>query len=239
VVFDIISILKMKILSLNIWNGGILADEVKSFLLSKKPDIDVLCLQETEEPSALIIADFAHDFTIRENRRKQGEYRYDLTMLVRNTISIDSYGVLLDTDTDAGCAQWMTLKKDGRIYFVANVHGVPHPGDKFDTSERLNASNILIQEGEKHEGIKIFMGDFNLNEHSESVALFERNGYRNLIKEYNIETTRNHHCWDRYDRNRPQLHSDYAFVSPQASIKHFEVFPDIVSDHQPLFLEVV
>jgi endonuclease/exonuclease/phosphatase family metal-dependent hydrolase len=128
--------------------------------------------------------------------------------------------------------------RDGeRRYFICNVHGLPKPGDKLDTPERLLASESLIAEGKRHEGSKMFMGDFNLNEHSESVRMFEQRGYKNLINEYAIETTRNHYCWDAHGGNK-QLYSDYAFVSSESTVKHFEVLPDIVSDHQPLLLEV-
>ncbi|MEK7138023.1 MAG: endonuclease/exonuclease/phosphatase family protein [Patescibacteria group bacterium] len=86
------------------------------------------------------------------------------------------------------------------------------------------------RESTKH----ILVGDFNLHPQAESIKIFEKS-LRNLIKEYNIPTTRNSNYKDmeRYE----DYIADYCFVSSDVKVESFKVLPDIVSDHQPLYLE--
>jgi endonuclease/exonuclease/phosphatase family metal-dependent hydrolase len=89
----------------------------------------------------------------------------------------------------------------------------------------------------KTDGEKIIGGDFNLNKNTESVKMFEKNGYRNLIEEFGIEVTRNHLIWDLYPENI-QFWADYLFVSPEVKVKSFEVPKNEVSDHLPQVLVI-
>jgi endonuclease/exonuclease/phosphatase family metal-dependent hydrolase len=67
--------------------------------------------------------------------------------------------------------------------------------------------------------------------------MFEENGYRDLIKEYKISTTRNRLAWEMYPDNK-QLFSDYVFLSPGITINNFSVPDNEISDHLPMILEV-
>jgi hypothetical protein len=159
--------------------------------------------------------------------------------LVRESYVVRRTSTALGHVPNTGDSLEVVCTSERAAYWISNVHGVSRPGDKLDTPERILASDILIEEGGKKGGMnRIILGDFNLNENTESIALFEKNGFRNLIKEYNIKTTRNHHIWDKFPNDK-QMYSDYVFVGPEVEVKNFEVLPDIVSDHQPLFLEVV
>jgi endonuclease/exonuclease/phosphatase family metal-dependent hydrolase len=73
-------------------------------------------------------------------------------------------------------------------------------------------------------------GDFNLQPETKSLAILEK-GMRNLIKEFNIDTTRNY----LYDHK--EKYADYFLVSPEVKILSFKVIDTLVSDHLPLVLE--
>ena len=84
---------------------------------------------------------------------------------------------------------------------------------------------------------RIIGGDLNVLPNTQSVLKFEKAGYRNLIKDFAISTTRNEFSWRKYPNNR-LYYSDYVFVSPDVRVKSFSV-PDMeISDHLPMILEV-
>ena len=73
---------------------------------------------------------------------------------------------------------------------------------------------------------------FNLKPDTESIQIIE-NGMNNLITQYDITSTRSN--W----YTKEERFADYIFTSPEIIIKTFEVLPDVVSDHLPLFLEFI
>lgn len=84
---------------------------------------------------------------------------------------------------------------------LVNVHGQPQPGHKLDTTERIAQSKGLLRYAAHDDIPTVFMGDFNLLPDAHSVKLFVDSGYRNLIGDYAISTTRNQHAWQRYPDN--------------------------------------
>ncbi len=75
------------------------------------------------------------------------------------------------------------------------------------------------------------IGDFNLFPDTESIAMLERSGLQNLIRQYGITSTRTHYY------SRKEKYADYAFVSEGIDVGDFKILPDVVSDHSPLYLE--
>ena len=65
------------------------------------------------------------------------------------------------------------------------------PGHKLDTPVRLRQSKLILDFLKDKVGSKIIGGDFNLLPETRSVEMFEKAGYRNLIKEFGIKNTRN------------------------------------------------
>ena len=61
--------------------------------------------------------------------------------------------------------------------------------------------------------------------------MIEATGMRNLIKEYNITSTRTSFY------KKPVRFADFVFVSKDIKVNDFKVLPDEVSDHAPLFLD--
>lgn len=131
----------------------------------------------------------------------------------------------------------VNLAPQVKSYAIGNIHGIWQPDDKLDSPGRLMQSREIIDFFRSRSGPVIIVGDFNLFPDTESIEMFERAGYRNLIKEYNIPTTRNRLAWERYPGN-PHYFADYVFVSPEVEIVSFEVINNEVSDHLPMVLEI-
>jgi len=138
---------------------------------------------------------------------------------------------------DVGLGITTQIDYHGTPLAICNFHGRSRPGDKLDTPERLSQSQGLIDCFRSLPLPLILGGDFNLDIHSTSISLLEKAGYKNLITEYAIRTTRNRIIWDKYPAT-PQLYSDYVFVSPDISVTDFIVPENEISDHLPLILRI-
>ena len=119
----------------------------------------------------------------------------------------------------------------GPLTFI-HVHGLWN-GDagKKDTEDRLLQSDNIIRFLETLQNPFILCGDFNLLPETESLQRLERFGLRNLITEYGITSTRTKYY------TKANRFADYVLVSPGITVKDFQVLPDGVSDHSPLYLE--
>ncbi len=127
--------------------------------------------------------------------------------------------------------QYISFLYHGTQYTVGNLHGVWVRGPKIDTPARIKQSEMIKAFLDQQKGEKILVGDFNLDINTKSIKILESN-FRNLIKEYNISSTRSKHYGKTDDK-----FADYIFISSEVTVKNFTV-PDIeVSDHLPLILE--
>ncbi len=126
---------------------------------------------------------------------------------------------------------------------IVNLHGNSEPASKRDTPMRLEQSKKVLDFLRDRHGEKIVMGDFNLFPDTESIKMFENQGFHNLIRDYKITTTRGSHMrklFPEYEHGKYgfQEFADYTFVSPGVDVKSFEV-PDVpISDHLPMILEI-
>ena len=80
-------------------------------------------------------------------------------------------------------------------------------------------------------------GDFNLFPDTKSLELIREAGFRDLIQEFSISTTRNRYAWEKYPTK--YLFSDYVFVSSSLTVQSFEVPTVEVSDHLPMIVEIL
>lgn len=155
--------------------------------------------------------------------------------------NVHSY-VQSDTSSYPHKLQYIQLNAGGRLLTVCNFYGTPRPGTKLDTPERILQSQKALDFLLKQKGEKIIAGDFNLLPETKSITMFEESGFRNLVKEFSIPTTRgsiNKKMNPQY-ANTPQgfqEFADYAFISSGIAPLEFRV-PDLpISDHLPLILD--
>lgn len=143
--------------------------------------------------------------------------------------------IKLETRDQPVNLQYAHLRRGEKNMHIYNFHGLWYPGDKLDNPERIEQSEKLVEFIAHQGGAKILCGDFNLMPNTQSVAILEGE-FRNLIKEFNVRTTRSN--LNPY-RNTPfeQAFADYVFVSKDLKVNNL-IVPDIeVSDHLPMILE--
>lgn len=135
-----------------------------------------------------------------------------------------------DFNTMPKNAQYIAFSSKKKRFIICNVHGLWNTQGKQDLPSRIAQSQKINHFLDQQKGEKILCGDFNLALNTQSVKLLENN-LTNLIKKYNIQTTRNKHF------PGDEKFADYTFVSPAVKVLDFKV-PDIkVSDHLPMILE--
>ena len=225
----------MKIVFLNTLDAEI-AEPLRTFLQKHIPDTDIFCFQECYANMHALLAEFDAPFTEISGVKPVlgADSAFTIVTFVRNTISIESSNSNADTK-NTGLALFSTLQYNGKEIHIANVHGLPEPG-KSDNPNRLEQSQEIIDAFQNRVGIKIIGGDINVDLDTKSVLLFEKAGYKNLIRDFDIKTTRNEIAWAKHPGNELYF-SDYVFVK-DTEVAAFEVPPEIVSDHQPMILTV-
>lgn len=231
----------MKILSLNTWHGEC-GPELRAFLLSQLETVDVFCLQEAngESIDAIIAELFSGSQFYVANVTKDGGVSrgYCLYTIAKAPITLISQHALLEaSDHETGQAFATELEVGGGRIIVVNVHGMPYPGDKLDSEGRLRQTRQLLEWLGDQPIPAIVCGDFNLDPATKSVQKFAAAGYRDLVKEHQIATTRNRLAWEKWPNNM-QLYADYTFVSPGVTVTDFRVPAMEVSDHLPMIIDV-
>lgn len=179
------------------------------------------------------------------------EVAVGVATFVKKGIAIDSEGDILINGERNGVdpenikrtfpfnLQYLRFQKGGQAYTLANLHGMAFPGSKIDTPERIGQSKKIAEFLTGEKGEKILGGDFNLLPDTKSIRMIEGIGMRNLIKEFEIGSTRSSLSHAQYPEHNRQYFADYVFVSPAVKISRFEV-PDIaISDHLPMVLKIV
>lgn len=248
----------MKLISLNIW-GGRLFEPIMEFFKKYSREIDIFCLQEVVNNPAKIKS-------VMQHLTQQGTSRDDiykdisatlskfegyiaprqdnegLAMFIKKNLSIKTINDIFvyrwknaminnDGSTYGVNLQYAKIEKGGHNYLISNLHGHWEPGYKDDSPPRLEQSQNTKKFLNSVSGPKILCGDFNLASDTQSIKILEDSGMRNLIKEYGITSTRSHFY------TKKVKFADYILVSPEVTVKNFEVLQDVVSDHLPLFLE--
>lgn len=229
----------LTILSLNVWYGELL-DELLAYITSKKDTVSAFCFQEADQAvlqalDSLLGKDFAR---CSMHKSAAGEVdRFNVATYIRRDVALASTLKLLEDVPTAGVGLVCELQiSSGKALRLVNVHGQSRPGHKLDTPGRIAQSRGLLHSATHDDIPTIFVGDFNLLPETHSVHMFGIEGYRNLIEEFGVNTTRNELAWQRYPDNK-QLFADYAFIRLDSSFKYdFQVDGVLVSDHLPLVL---
>lgn len=130
--------------------------------------------------------------------------------------------------------QKVIIKVGNKLYSIYNIHGVPGPGSKLDTEQRIKQSMIVRDLLRLDNNEKILVGDFNLLPETRSVKMLEES-LDNLISRFGISKTRSKLSpW--FGKPDFQGFADFSFVSKGIEVISFEV-PDLeISDHLPMIL---
>jgi exonuclease III len=251
----------MKLISLNTWGGRAGKEKLLRFFEAHK-DIDIFCLQEVwsggehmlkeveiggvpidgVEPQIFsAIASVLPDY-ISYFRALFFDY-YGLVIFIKRDIAVLEEGEVFvyrergffltgDIGNHARNIQHITIETSQGRRTIVNFHGAWGSGwGKGDNPERLLQSEKIVAFFKMLENPFILCGDFNLSPETESLKKIEDFGLRNLIKEHGITSTRTS-FYPKENR-----FADYALVSEGVEVKDFDVLPDEVSDHSPLYLE--
>lgn len=246
----------MKLITLNTWGARIR----KPFIdfIQKYQDVDIFCFQEIYDKSSEIMGEEYPDsnhnlFTELTEMlpNHNGFFRpvlqgvYGIAIFVKKDYSVLEEGeILIHARNQEGTVndghhdrnlQWLKFEYEGKIITVLNVHGLWNGKGKDDVPEKIAQSKVIKNFMDKVEGSKILCGDFNLNPDTESIKIVEK-GMRNLIKEFNIPTTRNSIYFAK--PGKTEKFADYIFTSSDINVKEFKVLPEEVSDHSSLYLEI-
>lgn len=142
-----------------------------------------------------------------------GEH-YGLLMFVKNDLKVLSEGELFvyrekgyvpegDVGNHARNIQYINIETKNGTRTVINFHGLWNGRGKNDSEDRLLQSDRIINFLKNIKNPMVLCGDFNLLPDTESIKKFEDFGMRNLIKEFEVISTRT----SFYDKNIP--YADY------------------------------
>lgn len=225
----------MNIIFLNTWHSE-MPPELHAYVKGIARTVDVFCFTEAFESDLYIYDELLIDFEKITVEKRHEKLRFGNVMYVRKDLKITESGTFFADDTSVGLAHYAALEKNGLQTVVCSMHGIPYPGNKLDTPERLRQTQTLLKAFAGRKRV-IVGGDFNLMPETESIRLFADDSYRDLIADYAIETTRNFLTFEKYPGS-PQYFADYAFTSADIAVRDFIVPAVIVSDHQPLELSI-
>lgn len=219
-----------------------MSTELRAYVQRNIHDTDVFCFQEARDVDQVAYQDlFEAEFFTHSVERVMDKVTnwYGNVMYIRKSLKLLDTGSLFMNDTsgyEIGLVAHATIEVNKKPLVICNVHGIPVPGHKLDTPARLYQSETILNTFKSSDAV-VIGGDFNLLPEAKSIAMFEEYGYRNLISDYEIATTRNRITFEKYPDNI-QYYADYAFTSPRVNVVDFVVPDDVVSDHQPLELTI-
>ncbi|MEN9557867.1 MAG: hypothetical protein RL141_236 [Candidatus Parcubacteria bacterium] len=245
----------MRLITLNTW-GGRVTKELLDFLARHEATTDLFCFQEVYHRAThthMEQGGMDPDLTLYDDMEKalpnhQGYFRpqyletYGLAMFVKKNIAVaaeDEHfvhhhkGFIPEeiVGHHARNVQSVSIKQQDGDLHIFNFHGLWNGGGKGDSEPRLEQSRKLAEYIKGFTGKKILCGDFNLLPDTESLKLIEQIPLRNLVKEYGVTSTRTSY-YEKENR-----FADYILVNEGVNVIDFNVLPDEVSDHSPLFIE--
>lgn len=196
----------------------------------------------------ILFANMQDDFDITPAYPKQ--MQMGNAIFYRKTIPVTDSGsfFIYHEENNLKGKEWETLGHNAvwigfENITVVGLHGNSEPAHKRDTPRRLEQSQKVLDFLAGRSGEKIIMGDFNLFPDTQSVAMFEQAGFRNLVMDNGITTTRGAFMRELYPQyaHGPygyQDFADYTFVSPGVHVSNFVVPETRISDHLPMILDI-
>ncbi len=236
----------MRIIFLNTWQGRSGAP-IKKFIKEESGSTDIFCFQEVSPDFFKLLSSWLpqHEPFYEAGKKLAIDGRiYGQVIFTKPYIEVHEKGKIRlynQLINDIGFLLYQHLSFNGSEMWLGNIHGKTNPGSKRDTESRLKQSRKIIDFFAGKKTSVIFGGDFNLLPDTESIKKIEEAGYKNLIKDFGVKTTRNRLSWEQF-RKQPnfvkQHFADYVFTSPEVKVKGFEVPHVEISDHLPLILDV-
>ena len=248
----------MKLISLNTWVGRAGKENLLDFFRKYK-DTDIFCLQEIWEGgedkmeyyskawgkgiSNTQMTDIGNilDTHVAFFYPSHEDF-YGLAIFVKKDLRITEEGEIFVHRTKedvwdkedvnhARNLQYITLETVGGKRTVVNFHGLWNGSGKEDSNERILQSGNIANFLKRISNPYVLCGDFNLLPNTQSLKNIENVGLKNLIKDFNITSTRSNHY------KKPEKFADYTFTSSEIKIKEFKILPDEVSDHLAMYLD--
>jgi len=239
----------MELITLNIWGGHVRYPLIEFIKSHEK--VDIFCIQEVYNNAQHKISNDDNEVNLKvfsELHALLPEHNgyftsvvdsgYGIGIFINKKIDILEKGDINIHEnlnypgrgpTHSRKLQWLKCRFNNKIFYVLNVHGLWNGKGKTDTLERLIQSRKIRGFMDSLKDPKILCGDFNLKPDTESISILEK-GMENLIKSYNIHSTRT----VLYPKE--EKFADYIFISPEIKVNNFEVLKNVVSDHAPLLL---
>lgn len=123
-----------------------------------------------------------------------------------------------------------------RSVSVTHMHGLRDLNGKMDTPQRLAQARRLLdlsRQVSEPGDLMVMCGDFNVEPHSQTLALLSDDGWTELVTGRGFQGTRTSHY------KKPGRFADYMLVNREEAVRAFDVVHDPeVSDHCPLVLVV-
>lgn len=247
----------LKILSLNLFEGGILWENIVTFLHKEQPDI--LCLQEVIDGSAdqpthfqsitrlkKLFPDFYYFFSpeLFEVSSK-GESDIGNAIFSRFPISnqqtiflngeyqkVDRPDDKSDFSHDPQNMQYCTVVVNDQPLYVFNLHGI-WGLDGGDNPERLKMSKKIV-DAVKDKSPLVLMGDFNLRPDTQTI----RNIEKHLVNVFKDELITSFNMRHKTNPGYATAVVDMFFATSDLTIVSHCCPDDDVSDHKPLVVMI-
>lgn len=253
--------MQLKIISLNLYEGGLLFDAIFNFLDKEQPDI--LLLQEVNNSSEKELAQHFRSLEVLKNHFPEWEHRYDpefVAVRPQGKIPIGNaifskfpvqknwhhhfgipYGEFVSPPVDNDFSkhpkniQCCQIEINGSMYLICNLHGIWGLDGK-DTPERLAMAETILNQLQGYQNI-ILGGDFNVQADTQTISKIEKK-LKNVFK--NSLTT-------SFNPKRKNLSKfpgyatavvDVLFVSDNIKVVNKKCPQVDVSDHLPLIVTI-
>ncbi len=248
--------MQLKILCLNLYEGGLLWGNVETLIQREKPDI--LCLQEVfngDERQPInfqsikrlktLLPDYFSYFSpelFEIFPQGQGDggnaiySRYPISE--EKTVFLhEEYRKILRPRREDDFSHYpknmqsVVVTVDGKKLNVFNMHGVWGLDGKEDSKERLRMSKLICKEI-KGKSPFVLMGDFNVQPNTKTIDAIEAYGtnvFKGVLQStFNMEHKRN--------PGYATAVVDMIFASPDIQVTSKAAPEDDVSDHRPLLV---
>lgn len=253
--------MSIKLLNLNLYEGGLLFDNIFSFFEDQQPDI--LTLQEVYDGKDQSLPDNFRTLEVLQSRLPEYEYHFGPEFLIEHDLGTFELGnaifskfpIVSFSNTDLGipygkypakppsgdygshphAIQKCQIEIESEMITVCNLHGVWDLDGERDTEKRLTMSQIIVDQIKDKRKV-ILTGDFNVQRQTKTIKNIEQH-LHNVFGD-SLETSFNlkHKDLEAFPGYATAV-VDMIFASDDIKITDFYSPKADVSDHVPLVIE--